>query len=616
MNRFCLPLLALVGFASAVLAVTNKPPVANQVSDLTVYNGVVRSVDLLQAFTDPDGTAAVRMSVNNFGNIDVILYGKDTPLTVANFLRYVDEGRYFYFDQKLQYLAQPVIHRSVYDTTRNRAFVIQGGGYFGDISPIDKATWQAIPLEAVGNTLPPIKNEPGISNTTGTIAMAKAAPQYNADGSLVAGTGPHSATSQWFINLGDNGATPYELDNTQNNGGYAVFGRLVGDSLNVAFQINALPRYGFTSALDSVPLRNYSQSDYNAFITPPGDSTKAPKVVPNVVTMSSIAQIPPMTFTASSNNTAVADVSIVNGQFLHVTPKTNGTARITVSATDLDGASISQSFNVNVITAPGRLVNISTRLQVGTGQDVLIGGFIVRGSGTKRLMIRGIGPSITSNGQPLAGTLQDPTLELHDGSGAIIASNDNWQTNSNKAEISDTGIAPSAANESVILTSVPADSAGTPYTAVLKGVNNGTGIGLVEVYDLDSAPGSTVLNISTRGFVQAGDNVMIGGFIVGGTDSKKILVRGIGPSLTNNGVAGALADPQLELHNAQGTQIDSNDDWQSSPQKTEIQATGVPPSNAKESATYDVLAPGAYTAIVRGAGSTTGVALVEVYQLP
>lgn len=606
MNRYFLSLLAASSalFGSAALG-QNTPPVANQVPDFSEYAGSTRSIDLQSAFTDPDASNAVRFSTV-LGNIDVILYGTQKPITVANFLRYVDEGTYFRFDKTTNALAPAVIHRSVYDTGTKSPFVIQGGGFAGIVSPLDKQSWQAVPIDSYGT----IKNEPGgYSNVTGTIAMAKVAPQYNANGTLVPGTGPDSATSQWFVNLGNNGGLPNNLDTV--NGGYTVFGRLVGDSLNVAYQINALPRFGFSTnsgqVLDNVPLRNYTQTDYNNGVSP--------KVAPNVVTMSSIAQIPPMTFVASSNNTTVADVTVAAGRFLHIVGKQNGTARITVTATDLDGAPVTQAFNVNVVTAPGRLVNISTRLQVGTGDNVMIGGFIVRGSGTKRLLIRGIGPSLANGG--VTSPLPDPTLELHDSTGALLASNDNWQTNSNKAEISDTGVAPTSANESAILATVPANSTGTSYTAVLKGVNNTIGVGLVEVYDLDAGPGSTVLNISTRGKVNTGENAMIGGFFVGGTESKKILVRGIGPSLASQNISGSLPDPQLELRNANGALIDSNDDWQSSPQKAEIIASGVPPSNAKESAMYDVLAPGAYTAILRGNGATpTGVALVEAYQLP
>jgi hypothetical protein len=166
------------------------------------------------------------------------------------------------------------------------------------------------------------------------------------------------------------------------------------------------------------------------------------------------------------------------------------------------------------------------------------------------------------------------------------------------------------------LTTVPSDTNGIAYSAVMRGAFNSTGLGVVEVYDLDSGPGSTLLNISTRGQVGTDPNALIGGFTLGGTESKNILVRAIGPSLTAFGVPGALTDPTLELHNGNGDLIDSNDDWGNSPQKNQIQSSGLAPGNAKESAVLQLLPAGGYTAIVRGANSGTGVGSVEVYQLP
>lgn len=622
MNRILFALVAV----TLSLAVSfgapppNIPPVANQVPDYTGYIGVTRSVDLLSAFSDPDATNAVRMVTNGFGNIDIVLFGNDAPITVANFLRYVNEGRYFFPDKTLNRIAPAVIDRSVFDSTYNRPVIIQGGGYFGLVSPLDKATWQTVGLDNVGYTLPPIKNEYNgvyLNNVT-TIAMAEVAPRYNPDGSVVAGTGADSATSQWFINLGDNGGPPYYFDTVNGHGqpGYCVFGRVLQSTMTNVYAIAGVPRFFFNNQFDALPLRNYSQADYNAFAG--GDSTKAPKVDSNLVTMSSISEIPPMTFTASVDNSAIADV-IVSGTYLHITPKAAGTAKITVTATDLDGAPVTQSFNVATATAPGRLVNISTRMQVGTGENVLIGGFIVRGtssSSTKRLLVRGIGPSLSSQG--VASPLADPVIEVHDSTGALVATNDNWQANSRGgAEITDTGIPPTNAREAALVATLPATTSGTGYTVVLKGVSDGTGVGLVEVYDLDYGPGATALNISTRGKVDTGENVMIGGFFIAGSGSKNILVRGIGPSLTSQGVSGALADPQLELRNAQGTLLDSNDDWQSSAHKSDIQASGIPPTNPREAAMYEPgLAPGAYTAVLRGGGTApTGVALVEIYQL-
>jgi plastocyanin/uncharacterized Zn-binding protein involved in type VI secretion len=259
--------------------------------------------------------------------------------------------------------------------------------------------------------------------------------------------------------------------------------------------------------------------------------------------------------------------------------------------------------------APAMLGNISTRAFVQTGDNVMIGGFIITGAGQKRLIVRAIGPSLASHG--ITNPLQNPTLELHDHTGAVIASNDNWMNAPNKQEIIDSGLAPSNNFESAILTSLnPA-----AYTAIVRGVSNGTGIGLVEGYDLDPTAGSKLGNISTRALVQTGDNVMIGGFIITGSGQKRVIVRAIGPSLAQHGITNPLQDPTLELHNGNGAVIAFNDNWKDS-QQAEIQATGLAPTNDLESAIVATLAPGNYTGIVRGKNNTIGVALVEVYDLP
>jgi hypothetical protein len=240
----------------------------------------------------------------------------------------------------------------------------------------------------------------------------------------------------------------------------------------------------------------------------------------------------------------------------------------------------------------------------------LIAGFIMRGAASKRLVVRALGPSTG-----LGGAVANPTLELHDATGAILATNDNWGDAANKQEVTDFGFAPGSPNESVILTTVPSNTSGASYTAVMRGANNTTGLGVVEVYDLDSGPGSTLLNIATRGQVAPDPNALIGGFIMGGTESKQILARAIGPSLTAFGVPNALADPILELRDMNGALIDSNDNWMDSPQKPQIQASGLAPSDLKESAVLRTLAAGAYTAIVRGVSNGTGVGMVQIYQL-
>jgi T5SS/PEP-CTERM-associated repeat protein/autotransporter-associated beta strand protein len=252
---------------------------------------------------------------------------------------------------------------------------------------------------------------------------------------------------------------------------------------------------------------------------------------------------------------------------------------------------------------PTTLANISTRLRVETGDNVLIGGFIVTGTQPKKVIVRAIGPSL-----PLAGALADPILELRDSSGSLIFSNDNWRSDQ-EAEIIATTIPPANDLESAIVATLPANN--SAYTAIVRGVNNGTGIGVVEAYDLDISANSKLANISTRGFVETGDNVLIGGLIVQGQNPLRVIVRAIGPSLS---LPGALGDPTLELRDGNGGLIDANDNWRSD-HEAEIIATTIPPLNDLESAIVRDLAPGNYTAIVRGVNSTTGIAVIEAYGL-
>jgi sugar lactone lactonase YvrE len=252
--------------------------------------------------------------------------------------------------------------------------------------------------------------------------------------------------------------------------------------------------------------------------------------------------------------------------------------------------------------------NVSTRAFVQTGNNVMIGGFIITGTGQKTVIVRAIGPSLAQHGIP--NPLQNPTLELHDHTGALIASNDDWMNAPNRQAIINSGLAPSNNLESAILTSLNPGS----YTAIVSGVNSTTGIALVEGYDLDQSAPSKFGNISTRALVQTGNNVMIGGFIITGSGQKRVIVRAIGPSLAQHGIANPLLDPTLELHNGNGAIIAFNDNWRDT-QQSEIEATGLQPTDNRESAIVTMLSPGNYTAIVRGRNSTTGVALVEVYGL-
>ncbi len=283
--------------------------------------------------------------------------------------------------------------------------------------------------------------------------------------------------------------------------------------------------------------------------------------------------------------------------------------------------------NTSPPTPLPQLTNISTRALVETGDNVVIGGFIVQGSAPNRVIIRAIGPELTQHGVPDA--LHNPTLELHDGTGALIASNDNWVTTiiggiitqNQVRDIMDSGHAPSNGLESAIIADLPPGN----YTAIVRGVNDTTGVGLVEVYDLNPgiASSSFLRNISSRSVVLTGDDVMIGGFIVQGSGTKRVIVRAIGPELTRYGIQNVLTDPTLELHNGRGAVIASNDNWQTTviggiitrDQVMDIQNSGHAPTQPSESAIIADLPPGRYTAIVQGKNIIVGVALVEVYDL-
>jgi plastocyanin len=263
--------------------------------------------------------------------------------------------------------------------------------------------------------------------------------------------------------------------------------------------------------------------------------------------------------------------------------------------------------------APSTLGNIATRLRVQSGDNALIGGMIATGTTGKRVIIRAIGPSLIPFG--VSGALTNPTLDLFQGS-TLLFSNDDWNNSTQQAEIASSGLAPSNVAESAIIWTL---TPGQNYTAVVHGANGTTGIGVVEAFDLDQAAASKLGNISTRGFVDVDDNVMIAGLIAGpgnGT-SLKVLVRALGPTLSDFGVAGALANPTVDLVNSSGTVIRSNDNWKNdSQQRAQIEAAGLAPAHDEEAALVETVAPGAYTAVVRGSGRTTGIALVEAYHVP
>ena len=267
-------------------------------------------------------------------------------------------------------------------------------------------------------------------------------------------------------------------------------------------------------------------------------------------------------------------------------------------------------FFANVIGPPSStLTNVSTRLPVQTGDKVGIGGFVVGGLSPKRVLIRVLGPSLSGPPSNVPGTLNDPSIQLYDSTGTVLAFNDNWQ-DSQASEIAATPFAPRHPKEAAIIATLAPGA----YTGVASGTGGVTGNALIEVFDLDLGANGHAINVSTRGLTLSGDSVLIGGFVIGGTGLRQVVVRAIGPSLTSAGVTGALADPMVDVYDASGALIASNDSWQSS-QGAAIIATGLAPGDAREAALLLSLPPGAYTAIVRGTAGNTGVALVEVYDV-
>jgi hypothetical protein len=299
-----------------------------------------------------------------------------------------------------------------------------------------------------------------------------------------------------------------------------------------------------------------------------------------------------------------ADVTQSNPKISH-TYKHGGQFFASLTVKDSHGL-VSANTASAEINVSAQLLNLSTRLQVQPGDNALIGGFIIRGSEQKKVILRGVGPSLT-----VPGKLADPVIQLFNGAGANIAGNDDWKTDQQNVE--STGLAPTNDRESAIVMTLDPGN----YTVVMRGKNNGSGIGVVDMFDIGLAANARLANVSSRGLIGTGDNVLIGGFFAGPQTAfvTRVVVRAIGPSLSAFGVPQPIQDPTLEIRNRDGNLIASNDDWQTD-QKTAIQATGLQPSDARESAiVLTNFEPGPYTAIVRGKNNTTGVGLVEIYDV-
>jgi hypothetical protein len=259
-----------------------------------------------------------------------------------------------------------------------------------------------------------------------------------------------------------------------------------------------------------------------------------------------------------------------------------------------------------------KALNISTRMRVEAGNNVLIGGFIITGNDTKNVAVRGIGPSLTAFG--ISDALADPTLELRSSNGALILQNDNWQDDpAQAAQLTGLGLAPANPQESGLVAPLQPGA----YTAILAGKSQGTGVGLVEIYDTNGTADSQLANISTRGFVRTAENVMIGGFILGGNpNNARVALRGIGPSLEQFGLSPVLADPVLELHDSNGTTLVTNDNWQDDAfSAAQLSAAGFALSDPKESGIFASLPAGQFTAILAGKDGGIGIGLVEIYNL-
>lgn len=278
-----------------------------------------------------------------------------------------------------------------------------------------------------------------------------------------------------------------------------------------------------------------------------------------------------------------------------------------VLAYNIEGLESDLSNEISYVpgTQTGGLVNVSTRVRVTGGEDILVGGFIITGDTPRTVVLRGIGPSLTGSG--VADAAADPMLTLFDSSGAVLASNDDWNPD-DPANIA-SGLAPTEHSESMIIATL---TAGT-YTAALESKNS-PGVALFELYQLGNNGAPGVVNLSTRGRVRTGDNAMIAGFILTGENATRVLVRAIGPSLSEAGISQPLTDPELELYDGNGSLIFQNDNWRTT-QEAQILELGMAPSAEVESALIATLPAGNYSAVVRGVAGSEGVALVEIYAL-
>jgi len=636
---------------------------------LLLTEGAV-TIDLREHFGLPDVTGQVVQIETVSGSFNIELFD-DTPLTKANFLAYVNSGRY----------TNTIIHRSAYNVN-GTPFVIQAGGYFS-----------RLPFEHIP-TFAAVNNEFRRSNLRGTLAMAKL------------GNDPNSATSEWFVNLADNSAN---LDNQ--NGGFTVFGRVLGSGMLIADAIAAFPRFNITGSLADVPLRDVTAGQTNV-------ETR------NLITVSNVLAIPiyppaarsVLTFLAQSSDPTVVSAA-VSGSTLTLTPLTNGTSVLLIRARDTNnnfadaslvvtvssgfaivtppqsqhvqpgapvllnvtaagtgvttyqwnkngvpipgetgsaylvaasasandmgfysatvtraGTSVTSAPAILTVNVPGpsKLVNVSTRGQT-SADDPLTPGFVMRGTGTKRLVIRAVGPTLGVFG--VNDAMTDPKMAVIPLSQTnVVLANDDWQ-NQPAADVS-TLVATSKAvgafdlpasgsKDAAAVASLPVSGVGGYTVGITPSGTSGPGVALAEIYDADAADSPVrMINVSTLGSVTA--DGLTPGFVIGGSAPKQLLIRAVGPTLASSpfNVSGTLADPQLTIFPLGSSEaIASNNDWADGGQGAVLQAAFQAagafslPTGSKDAAILVRLPPGAYTAVARGVAGGTGRALVEVYDL-
>jgi cyclophilin family peptidyl-prolyl cis-trans isomerase len=483
--------------------------------------GAAITIDLRDHFGLPGVKGSLAQIDTLMGRINVELLADDAPKTVENFLRYIDASRY----------ANTIVHRSV------PSFVIQGGGYLSQV-----------PIEPIP-TFPAIVNEYKVPNTRGTLAMAKLGGNAN------------SATSQWFINLVDNSTSL----NSQNNGGFTVFARVIGTGMSVADAIAALPLAPIFTREADFPLYNYTAgSNATAANLLTVRDIRRIAVYPVVGTPGVIA------FTATSSNTVAATTSL-SGSTLTLTPGTiSGSTTISVKATDSNGNQAEATFAFQVAaptTPPSIVTQPPAAVSAGLGQTVI-------------LNVVATGPALTYQ----------------------------WK------RISDAGVAPvaGATEPMLVLPNTTAATAGIYFCTVSNANGTEDSVGTILAVSASATP-ARLTNLSVRSFVGLGSKTLIAGFVTAGTGAKPLAIRGIGPTLGNFGVSSTLADPILDVRStASGTPlVASNDNW--SGDNGSVYGGFALPVGSNDAVVVASLAVGGYTAQVSGAANDTGNGMVEVY---